>query len=236
MGKGSPSWGSVCFWAPVPLNMSYLKVRVAFLFLPPIHFLPEPYLRASALLAFWVLTCVFMIQWELAEGLMRAGFCLWIKGPTARLPQAADSLTRDADGYQVTVREGGGYQEGYQWGESALALERPLDGGIGNSGLRKQGKCLVGLHWRNRVEMNSRAVQRSHEVTCPQPCHFFSAASSVSPCPIIHLKSNVGEDHPWPSAEWDAAQRMCGGSRMPHASVGLPFSRNCGSVCLPQKL
>lgn len=45
---------------------------------------------------------------------MRAGFCLWIKGTTARLPQAADSLTRDADGYQVTVREGGGYQEGYQ--------------------------------------------------------------------------------------------------------------------------
>lgn len=45
---------------------------------------------------------------------MRARFCLWIKGTTARLLQAADSLTRDADGYQVTVREGGGYQEGYQ--------------------------------------------------------------------------------------------------------------------------
>lgn len=68
-----------------------------------------------------------MIQWELTEGLMRARFCLWIKGTTARLLQATDSLTSDADGYQVTVREGGGYQEGYQWGEGAL--ERPVDGG-----------------------------------------------------------------------------------------------------------
>lgn len=45
---------------------------------------------------------------------MRARFCLRIKGIAARLLQTADSVTRDGDGYQVTVREGGGYQEGYQ--------------------------------------------------------------------------------------------------------------------------
>lgn len=170
MGKGSPSWGSsVCFWAPVPLNMSYLKVRVAFLFLPLIHFLPEPYLRPLPCWLSEFLPYVFMIQWELTEDLMRARFCLWIKGTATRLPQAADSLTRDADGNQVTVREGGGYQEGYQWGKCARE-----DRGwrIENSGLRNQGKCLVGLHWQNRVEMNSRAMQRSHQVTCPQPLHF----------------------------------------------------------------
>lgn len=117
--------------------------------------------------------------------------------------------------------------------------------GIGNSGLRKQGRCLVGLHWRNRGEMNSRAKQRSYEVTCPQPLHFSPPASSTSPCPIVHLKSNVGEDHPGPIRQ-SCRMRCCSvdvrwfteeAEPLPHASVGSHFQETVAlSVCLPQKL
>lgn len=111
--------------------------------------------------------------------------------------------------------------------------------------LEEAGKMF---HWTslwNRVEMNSRAMQRSYEVTWPQPLHFFPPASSMSPCPMIHLKSNVGEDHPGPIRQ-SCRMRCCSmGVRwfteeaepLPHSSVGSHFQETVAlSVCLPQKL